>query len=114
MNIREKIKAAIEENESDSLFSFEVPEWSTETEPFIIYHRSFTLDDLSYVDRMSRNDKAKSLAYTVLRKALDENGKKIFSLKDLLFITKSVKSEIIVNIVNNMNKHESGIDYSQE
>lgn len=116
MNIQEQIKLAMDENtlDKDTLMSFEVPEWATKDKPFIIYHKPFTLADVSYVEKMSGESKAKSLAHTIIRKALTEEGKKIFTLKDLNFLTNSIRSQTAVDIVNSLNAGEKDVDYSQE
>lgn len=113
MNAIEAIKAAQAESKAE-VSSFTVPAWSTEEEDFIIYHKPFTLADVDWIDKQAGNSKAKSLALTVIRKALDEDGKKLFTLKDLNYLQIGVRSTQIVEIVNDLNKDDQGVDFSEE
>lgn len=111
----ERIKAATIDNpdRNDSIMSFNVDEWGSEEEPFIIYHKPFTLADVSHISKMASDDKAKTLAHTVIRKSLNADGTKMFTLKDLNFLLVSVRSHTMVDIVNKLNEAEKD-DISQE
>lgn len=113
MNAIEIIKAVQAENKAE-LSSFVVDCWTTEEADFVVYHRPFTLDDVGWISRQSKGNKAKELALTVIRKALDSEGNKMFTLKDLNFILKGVKSSDIVDIVNMLNRDDNGVDYEKE
>lgn len=113
MNIQEIIKSAQEET-SGEVHSFEVAAWSTDEKPFIIHHRSFTLADVTWIEQQSGGVKSKSLIYTIIRKALTPEGKKLFTIADFNFLSKGVKSHVMIGIVNEMNKADMGVDYEKE
>lgn len=113
MNIQEIITNAQVGTETQ-VFKFDVKAWSTDEKPFTIHHRPFTIADVSWVEKQSKGVKSDSLVYTVIRKALDSEGKKIFTLADHNFLRRSVKSNIIVGIVNKLNEIDLQDDYAKE
>ena len=113
MSITDQIRDIQNENDK-GLFDFEVEAWSKKDKPFTIYFKKFTLSDVTWVEKQSAGDKGRSLAFTVIRKALKADGEKMFTLQDLRFLTIEVKSSVVVHIVNQMNKIDQDIDYGKE
>ena len=80
-----------------------VEQWDKE-----IYFYRFTLADMDYANKHAKGSEADFIAYTIIRKCLDENGKPLFSVKDKAKLRNNVQSDILANIVIKMKGEDVG------
>ncbi len=85
----------------DELIPLEVSEWNK-----TIYYRPFTLADGDYASKMSKGKDGEFVAYTIIRKVLDENGKPHFTVKDKMRLMRSVSPKVLSRIVIDMGGDE--------
>ena len=102
--IMDEIIQVVQDKKESEFLELTVDDWSTEEKEFKMYITSFTIADLSYVDRMSTGDKSRSLVYTIIRKALKADGTKMFTVGDFNKLINGVKSSTIAQIVMEMNR----------
>ena len=76
----------------------EVPEWGEEGAPLQIYHKPFTLSEQKKLYSMSKEDNIEMLAYTLILKAIDENGEKLFTLADKPALMHKVDPYILARV----------------
>lgn len=67
-----------------------------------VFFRTFTLADMDWANKMAKGNDGEFIAYTIIRKALDENGDKLFSVADKQKMMRSVQSDILSSIVIRM------------
>lgn len=82
---------------SNELQSVYIEQWKK-----TIYFTMFTLDDMSYANRMAKGSDADFIAYTIIRKCLDENAKPLFTVADKQKLMRNVQSDVLANIVVRM------------
>lgn len=81
-----------------TLLSTTVEAWGGKT----IYYYPFTLADTDYATKMSKGKDGEFIAYTIIRKVLDENGNKHFTVKDKQRLMNGVDPEILSDLVIEM------------
>lgn len=81
-----------------TLLSIDVEAWGGKT----IYYYPFTLADTDYATKMSKGKDGEFIAYTIIRKVLDENGNKQFTVKDKQRLMNGVDPEILSDLVIEM------------
>ena len=79
------------------LQSVPVPEWDID-----VYFYPFVLSDSDYAAKMSKGNDGEFVAYTIIRKAMDENGKPLFNLKDKTKLMHGVDSDVLSKLVIDM------------
>jgi len=111
--ILENAKAHFRARMSQELQSVEVPEWTNgEDTPRRIYFKaSMSLRDQGQILQLSQDGKtAEALAQTLILRALDEDGKRIFFNANMTEIMRMVDPEMVAFVVNAM----SGDDETDE
>ncbi len=88
----------------------EVPEWGENGKTLVIFCPPFTLADKkkikAHTDRAGGAD-LDALAYTVIFKAEDEDGKPLFTLDDKKSLVSDVDSEVLSRIVFEMTVYQT-------
>ena len=87
---REKLVAPME--------SVVVPEWDT-----TIFFRPTTLAQRNTIFRYANDGSLESLAQTLIIRALDEDGKRLFSNADKKDLMEKIDPDVIANVVTAMN-----------
>jgi hypothetical protein len=88
---REKLVAPME--------SVAVPEWDT-----VIFFKPTTLAQRNTIFRYVNDGSLESLVQTLIIRALDEDGKRLFSNSDKKDLMEKVDPDIIVNVITVMNE----------
>lgn len=95
----------------------EVPEWGEGGKPLVIYSRAFTLADKkkirAHTERGGSSD-IDALAYTIIFKAEDDQGKPLFTLEDKQSLISGVDSEVLSRIVLDMTMTASPEDMEKK
>ena len=73
----------------------EVPEWGDENGPLVIYATPFTLAEKKKLFRLAKDNDLDLLAYTLIHKALNKDGEKIFTLDDKHALVNSVDANVL-------------------
>lgn len=81
-------------NELQNIF---VEEWNKD-----VYFYPFTLADLDYVKRMCKGNDGEFIAYYLIRKCLDDQGKQRFSVADKQSLMRKFPSDVLAGIVGKM------------
>ena len=68
--------------DSQDTFSFEVPQWGDENGPLVIYVKPLTLQESKKLYAMSNNVDLEVMVYSIITKALDSQGKNLFTIAD--------------------------------
>ena len=112
-DILSRAKAHYRDRLSAPLQYVEVPEWPDEKgEPTKIFYRSsMTLSEQQEILALNQAGKVgEALIATLIAKALDEDGKKLFKLVNRHEFMRQVDSEVIAQIVSQMNQDEGLTD----
>lgn len=112
-DILSRAKAHYRDRLAAPLQHIEVPEWPDENgEPTKIFYRaSMTLAEQQEILALNQAGKVgEALIATLIAKALDENGKKVFRLVNRTELMKQVDSEIVARIVSTMNQDDGLTD----
>lgn len=80
------------------LLSIKVPEWKDK----IIYFYPFSLADTDHANKMSKGKDGEFIAYTIIRKSLDEEGNKLFTVADKVKLMNNFDPELLSRIVIDM------------
>jgi hypothetical protein len=96
MSAIDKIKSIT----SNDVSSFVVEAWSDD-EPFEIFYTPMTLADISKINKRAKTD-AEIIVYTLIFKALDKDGNRLFDLGDKVYLMSSVPSDVLADIVSRM------------
>lgn len=83
------------------VLSLVVDVWSTEEEEFRIFYKPSTLAEVAKINKHAKNE-AEVLVYTIIFKAMDEQGNKLFGLQDKQYLMREVPSNILADIVLQM------------
>lgn len=92
----------------EELLSVEVPEWSRGDETCIVYFTPFTLADLKKIRKHAKGSDDEAIAYTVIFKAMNKNGDPLFTLEDKAKLMRKLSSDVLANLVREMNEKSSG------
>lgn len=76
----------------------EVPEWGDESGPLVIFATPFTLAEKNKLYRLAKDDNLELLAYTLILKALDKDGNKLFTLEHKHALVNSVDSNVLARV----------------
>jgi hypothetical protein len=111
--ILQRAKAHYRDRLAAPLQFVEVPEWPDEKgEATKIYYRSsMTLSEQQEILALNSAGKVgEALTATLIAKALDAEGKKVFKLVNRTEFMRSVDSEVIARIVSSMNADDGLTD----
>lgn len=75
-----------------------VPEWGDEDGPLTIYSSAFTLAEKMSINAQAKGDEQAACAYVIIRKAMDANGQKIFTVADKHALMNMVDVNVLVKI----------------
>ena len=89
---------------NNELLSIRVEEWNED-----IYFYPFTLDDNDWIQKKANGQDGAFIAYFLIRKCLDKDGKKLFTVADKLTLTKSCDSDLLTRIMLEMRGEK--VDY---
>lgn len=91
--------------------SLEVDEWSdADGNPATIYWTPFTVAEKNRLYKMSKKDDLELLVRTLIMKAEDEAGEKIFTIEDKRTLLTEADAEVIAHIVTEMHGGASAED----
>lgn len=76
----------------------EVPEWGDEDGPLFIYSTAMTLAEKRSIYAAPNADDYSVLADIVIRKALDENGERMFSPADKPILLNKAESDVLARV----------------
>lgn len=77
----------------------EVPEWTNEDEePFTIYSDPWTIHDERGLTHLINQDNPEAFVMILIKKACNETGDKLFTIKDKPELLRKAKSHVIKNI----------------
>lgn len=93
---------------TDKLESIEVPEWETT----VYFKGSATLKQTEEVVALHRENKvAEALAQTLVSRALNEDGTKMFTIADKFDLMNSVDPEVITTVASHiLNSEPEAVD----
>ena len=83
-----------------SLNSVEIPEWETT----VYYRNTSTLKDESTVLKLQQEGKTvEALVQSIIIKALDENGKRMFAPADRVVLMNEVDPQVVIRLASVLN-----------
>lgn len=91
--------------------TIEVNEWGDGDNPLVIYVKPFTLAEQKKLYNMSQNDDMEMLAYTLIMKALDKEGEKIFNLGDKQDLLNNVDPFVLADVVSKITESTTVDDH---
>lgn len=93
-SILDRIRA----NQGAALLSRVVKAWSTPDDEFVVYWSPLTLEEKQKIQRHAQGDDQLTTLFTVIFKACDEHGEKLFNVGDKTEMLKTVDSRGIEEI----------------
>jgi hypothetical protein len=85
----------------------EVPEWGEGGVSLQVYHKPFTLAEQKKLYSMSKDDNIEMLAHTLILKALDGDGKKLFTLADKVTLMHKVDPYVLARVAGEITAVDS-------
>jgi len=82
----------------DRLTRIEVPEWGEEDTPLVIYATPYTIADDKAIARFLRDDDPEGFLEIVIRKAMDGNGERLFSLEDRPVLKRTADAAVVKRV----------------
>lgn len=76
----------------------EVPEWGPEGQPFVVYATAMTVGEREEIRQIGNTGSPEMLVDVLIRKAVDENGERLFMPKDRHDLTHRVDSRVVSRI----------------
>mgnify|MGYP003110302737 CR=1 FL=1 len=99
--------------DAQETISFEVAEWGDENGPMVIYCKPLTLQESKKLYAMSNNIDLEVMLYSIITKALDADGNKLFTIADkdklLNNADVSVLAEVSAKILGTTNQEEASL-----
>ena len=89
----------------------EVPEWGDGENPLVIYYKPFTLAEQKKLYSMAKDDNIEMLAYTLILKALDEDGSKLFNMGDKFKLMNQVDPYILAKVAGKITESDDLEDH---
>jgi len=81
----------------------EVPEWGEDGQPLVIYFSPLTLEEKQKLQTIGERDGyVARLADALVMKAMDKDGKKLFTIEDKRTLRKQVDPDVIARVVLEM------------
>ncbi len=110
--ILESAKSHFREKLSGGLRSMEVPEWSVDGKPAVIYYKpSLNFSQQEKILALSdQGKKAEAIVEALIQRALDEDGNRLFKTVDRTELMKHTDPEIISRIVGAMSGDDDDLD----
>lgn len=82
----------------------EVPEWGEEDAPLVIFAKPFTLAEKQKLYKHAKNNELEVLVYTLILKALDSEGNKLFGLDDKHVLMHQVDPEVLTRVATEIHQ----------
>ena len=92
MSILDNVKAHFDKLETRLI---EVPEWDT-----VIYCTPFTMAEKKSLRKFAKGDDFEFMVRTLILKALDKDGNKMFDLSDKVAFMNNVSPDVITRVVS--------------
>ena len=101
MSVLDKAKQHMQASLANGMAKIKVPEWETE-----IYFKpaSTFAQEQKIIELHSKGKLVEALVETLITKALDQEGKRMFSQADKPVLMREVDPEVIIKIVGEMNE----------
>lgn len=85
----------------------EVPEWGEENAPLLIFSKPFTLAEKQRLYKNAKDSELEVLVYTLILKALDSEGNKLFSLEDKHVLMHKVDPDVLTRVATDIHQTSS-------
>ena len=82
----------------------EVPEWGEDDKPLQIYYRSLNLNEQQDIHKYRNEGSLKSLAQTLITRALDSEGNRLFKPIHMTELMKMADADVISEIIIKMSE----------
>lgn len=108
MSVIEKATAQFREKLSGELQSIEVPEWGEPDKPLKIYYKAainFRSQEKIFA-LVNASKSSEAVCQTLIIRALDADGKRLFKQTDMPNLMHEVDPEIVASIVTQMSPNE--------
>jgi len=99
MNVLESAKAHFDKLEVRAI---EAPEWDT-----IVYSTPFTMGEKKSLWKFAKNDDFEFMVRTLILKAVDKDGKKMFDISNKVELMNNVSPDVITRIVGEISASQS-------
>jgi hypothetical protein len=111
-DILDAAKTQFRDRLSSGLSQLAVPEWEVKGKPTVIYFKpSMTMKEQGEVFKLANGNKqAESVVMTLIIRALDAEGKRMFRKADMTEMMSQLDPDIISRIVVEMNGDELELD----
>lgn len=109
MSIMENIKAHYSGIRSE-LRTIDVPEWGDGAESLVIYYRPMNLQEQDMIFKYVQDKSLKSLAQTLIVRALNKDGAKLFRPADMMELMKHADADVIERICIEMGGRDDAGD----
>jgi len=91
--------------DAEGMVEIEVPEWAVNGQPLIIYAKPFNIYEQNKINKkMKSGNEIDSLVFTLILKALDKDGKPIFSEGSANKLRLEADPTVISGIVGRMRR----------
>jgi hypothetical protein len=97
MELRERIK---NEFDAETLKTILVPEWGEDGQPLEVCSKPLTLAELSQIQKWAGDDEVLLSVYTVIFKALDSDGNRLFKMADKTFLMNGANPAVVGRLAN--------------
>ena len=87
---------------SNELDFVEVPEWGTPDSPARIYYKPMNLEQQNKIYQYVAQNSLESIAQTIITRARDEDGRRMFADAHKLYFMKEVDPAVMTRIVTEM------------
>jgi len=91
--------------------SIDVPEWGDDENPLKVYYKPFTLAEQKKLYAMAKDDNIEMLAYTLILKALDSEGDKLFTMGDKFALMNKVDPYILAKVAGKITESDDIDDH---
>lgn len=99
MSILDNAKAHFDKLETRTI---EVPEWDT-----VIYTTPFTMGEKKSLWKYAKGDDFEFMVRTLILKALDKDGKKLFDISNKIELMNNVSPDVITRVVSEISISQS-------
>lgn len=100
MDLAQRIKAHFQ---ALPVGKVEVPEWGEDGQPLVIYYRAPTVEERQkFVWARERDGEVAASATVIVTKALDADGKKLFTIEHKRLFLKEADATVVLRIAHRM------------
>jgi hypothetical protein len=107
MSVLDKAKGHYRSQVGGELMSIEVPEWET-----TVYYRQYSnfMTEQKIIEYHNGGKLAEALVETLIQKALDEDGKKLFRQADRAVLLREVDPNVIIRVCTAINANKDEVE----